>query len=116
MTRWAADENFDNNIIRVLRTRAPGINLVRVQDAGLSGADDPTVLQWCAANSRILLTHDKATIPRHAYERISESRPMPGVFIIPLDQPAGAVADDVLLATRYSEPGEWDARVVYLPL
>jgi len=41
---------------------------------------------------------------------------MPGVLIIPLDLSAGIGADDVLLATRYSEPNEWKARVVYLPL
>jgi len=89
---------------------------VRVQDVGLSGVDDAAVLGWCVANNRILLTHDKATIPRYAYERIVEIRPMPSVFIIPLDLPVGVVADKVLLVPRYSASDEWAGRVVYLPL
>ncbi len=37
----AADENLNNDIIRGLLRRNPDIDIVRVQDAGLSGADDP---------------------------------------------------------------------------
>lgn len=63
-----ADENFDNNIIRGLLRRNPDIDIVRVQDVGLSGKDDPTVLEWAAQENRILLTHDVATITHYAYE------------------------------------------------
>jgi predicted nuclease of predicted toxin-antitoxin system len=51
--------------------RRPDIDLVRVQDVGLSGEDDPTILSWAASENRILLTHDVATITRFAYERIT---------------------------------------------
>ena len=43
MLRLAADENFNADIVRGLRRRFPDIDVVRVQDAGLSGADDHTV-------------------------------------------------------------------------
>jgi hypothetical protein len=39
--RLAADENFNNDIIRGLTRRNPDLEIIRVQDAGLSGADDP---------------------------------------------------------------------------
>lgn len=42
--KFLADENFDNNIIRSLLRRQPDIDVVRVQDVGLSGKDDPTIL------------------------------------------------------------------------
>ncbi len=51
MIRLAADENFNDAMIRGVLLRAPGLDLVRVQDAGLSGADDPTVLGWCAGKT-----------------------------------------------------------------
>ena len=38
--RWLADENFNNDILRALFCRNPGINVVRAQDAGLTSADD----------------------------------------------------------------------------
>ena len=58
MLRLAADENFNNDILRGLIRRNPIIDIVRVQDVGLSGADDPAVLAWAASESRVLVTHD----------------------------------------------------------
>lgn len=44
MLRFAADENFNYNIVRGLIRREPTLEIVRLQDAGLAGADDPSVL------------------------------------------------------------------------
>lgn len=66
MIRLLADENFNNNIVRAVRIRAPDVDIVRVQDVGLSGADDPTVLDWAAQHRRVLLTHDVSTITAFA--------------------------------------------------
>ncbi len=76
MLRFAADENFNNNIVRGLLRRKPDLDIVRIQDVGLSGADDPTVLEWAAQEGRVLLTHDVATITRYAYERIEAGQSM----------------------------------------
>ncbi len=62
MLRLAADENFNNDIVRGLLRRQPALNIVRIQDVGLSGADDSTVLEWAAQERRVLLTHDVSTI------------------------------------------------------
>ena len=70
MLRLAADENFRYAIVRGLRRRNPSIDIVRIQDAGLMSADDPTVLEWAAQAFRVLLTHDVTTITAHAYERL----------------------------------------------
>jgi len=45
MLRLAADENFNNDILHGLLRQKPDLDLVRVQDVGLSGADDATVLE-----------------------------------------------------------------------
>jgi hypothetical protein len=78
--RLLADENFNNNIVRGVRLRNPRIDLVRVQDVGLSGANDPSVLEWAAGHQRVLLTHDLATIKAFAYERVRAGKPMPGII------------------------------------
>lgn len=80
MLRLLADENFNNNIVRGLLRRRPDLDIVRVQDVGLSQADDPTVLAWAAQEGRILLTHDVTTITHYAYERVRAGLNMPGVF------------------------------------
>ena len=58
MIRFAADEDFNADIVRALRRRLPELDIIRVQDVGLSGGDDPTVLAWAASDARVLLTHD----------------------------------------------------------
>lgn len=40
MLRFLADENFNNDILRGLLRRNPAIDIVRVQDTELFGADD----------------------------------------------------------------------------
>ena len=46
--RFLADENLNNDIVRGLLRRKTDLDIVRVQDVGLSGTDDPTVLEWAA--------------------------------------------------------------------
>lgn len=44
-----ADENLDTNILHGILRRFDDIDVVRVQNIDLTGADDPTVLAWAAA-------------------------------------------------------------------
>jgi predicted nuclease of predicted toxin-antitoxin system len=115
MIKLLADENFDNNIVRGLFRRNPEIDIVRVQDVGLSGKDDPTVLEWAAQEERILLTHDVATITRYAYDRVRQGQPMPGVIEISTDAPIGRVIEDVLLLAECGQEGELEGQIQYLP-
>ncbi|CAN5308213.1 hypothetical protein BH10PLA2_BH10PLA2_15880 [soil metagenome] len=62
MFRLLADENFNGDIVRGLLLRQPGLDIVRVQDVDIAGEGDPEVLAWAAANNRIILTHDRATM------------------------------------------------------
>jgi hypothetical protein len=114
--RFLADENFNNNIVRGVRLRKPDIDLVRVQDVGLSGADDETVLEWAARHERILLTSDVATITAFAYERVRGGKPMPGIFEVARTVALRLAIDDILLLATCSEDGEWEGQVQYLPL
>ncbi|MBE2200294.1 MAG: DUF5615 family PIN-like protein [Anaerolinea sp.] len=60
MLKLAADENFNNKILRGLQQRLPDLDIVRVQDSEAAEADDPAVLAWAASQGRILLTHTAA--------------------------------------------------------
>jgi hypothetical protein len=94
--RYAADENFNNDIVWGLLRRKPELGIVRIQDVGLAGADDPTVLAWAADTGRILLTHDVKTITRYAYERVERGKRMPGVVEVRRLIPIGEVIEDLL--------------------
>ena len=97
MLRFAADENFNADIVRGLLRRLPDLGTVHVQAAGLSGADDPSVLEWAAREKRILLTHDISTLVGFAFERVAAGRRMPGVFAARSDGPIGSTIEDLLL-------------------
>ncbi len=114
--RLAADENFNQDIIRGLLRRNPDLDLVRIQDVGLSGASDPIVLEWVAAEDRLLLTHDVTTLTRYAYERVQAALPMPGVIEVSRAVPLGQAIEDILLIAELSLPNEWVGQVLYLPL
>ena len=116
MLRLAADENFNNDIIRGLLRRRSDLDLVRIQDAGLSGADDPTVLAWAAREGRVLLTHDVRTLAGYAHARAAAGQAHPGVVEAGLAVPIGAAIEDLLLLAECSLPGEREGRVCYLPL
>lgn len=115
MLKLLADENFDNTIVRGLFRRRPEVDIVRVQDIGLSGKDDPTVLEWAAQEGRILLTHDVSTITRYAYDRVRKGQPMPGVIEISQDAVAGQVIEDILVLVECGYEGELEGQVQYLP-
>jgi hypothetical protein len=113
---WLADENFNNDIVRGLLRRRPGLDIVRVQDVGLRSAPDDKVLAWAANERRLLLTHDVSTVTAYAYQRVRDGLRMPGVFEVRRDVPIATVIDDVLLLDEFSEPDEWEGQVRYLPL
>ncbi len=116
MLRLVADENFNYDIVRGILRRNPGADIVRVQEVGLSGADDPSVLEWAAREGRILVTHDVATMTRYAYERVRANESMPGVFEVSRSVPVGLAIEEILLIIECSLEGEWEGQVRYLPL
>ena len=116
MLRFLSDETFNGDVVRGLLLRRPDLDLVRVQDVGLQGADDPSVLAWAAEHDRIVLTHDRATLPARAFERVEAGQPMPGVFVVNDYLPIGQAIEELLLVEGCADPTEWSDRVLFLPL
>ncbi|MGB5631446.1 MAG: DUF5615 family PIN-like protein [Waterburya sp.] len=116
MVRFLADENFNNQIVRGIFRQNPDIDLIRVQDVDLSGADDPTVLAWAAEKGRIVLTHDVATMTTFAYQRIQAGLSMPGLFEVNRRVPVGLAIEEIILIAECSIEGEWEGQVRFLPL
>lgn len=87
-----------------------------MQDVGLIGAGDPTVLAWAADEGRVVLTHDVATMTRYAYERTAAGLPMPGLVEVAGSAQLKVVLDELLLLALASEDGEWEGQVLYVPL
>jgi hypothetical protein len=116
MLSFLSDENFNGDIIRGLFLRQSKLDLLRVQDVGLQEVDDPIILEWAAINNRILLTHDRATMPDFAYERLLKGEAMAGMFVVNDRMVVRQVIDELLLLADCSEQIEWKGIVLYLPL
>jgi hypothetical protein len=116
MLQLLADENFSGDVIRGLLRIRPDIDLVRVQDAGLRSADDAAVLEWAALNNRIVVSHDRATLPDFAYARLVGGLAMPGVFIFNTSMPIRQIIDELLVVHDESTPEDWVGIVLYFPL
>lgn len=108
MLRWAADENFNADIIRGAKRRFPSFDVVPAQHVGLSGTDDPTLLEWCGSNQRLLLTHDAKTFIGFAYDRVRHGESMPGIVVAAQSLPIGQAIEEIVLLAECSNEGEWE--------
>jgi hypothetical protein len=110
------DQNFNGHIVDGLMQRDPDLDLLHVRDVDLAAASDPTILEWAAMQDRVLLTHDRRTIPPFAYARVAAGQRMPGVFLVSDDMPAGQAIDEILLAVHCFASDECENLVKYFPL
>lgn len=116
MLKLLADENFKGEVVRGLLRALPEIDLLRVQDVGLRGADDPTILEWAAEKDRIVVTHDRATLPDFANERVINALPMPRLFVFNNRMSVRQMIEELLVCNASSEHAEWANTVLYFPL
>lgn len=98
--KQASDENFDADIVRGLVRILPELDLVSVRDAELAGSPDPVVLAWAAGEDRVLLTHDRDTMPNFAYDRVRAGEPLTGVFLVSDRMPRGEAIEQLALAVQ----------------
>ena len=116
MISFLADENLKRKIVTGLLRRNPSVDVVRVQDAGLTGVDDRILLEWAARQDRVLLTHDVQTLVGFAWEFVRLGRPMSGVIVLGRNLRVSQAVEELLLITECSEPEDWAGVVAYLPL
>jgi predicted nuclease of predicted toxin-antitoxin system len=114
--KLVSDENFNADILRGLYRRRPDLDVVRVQDVGRSATPDPDILAWAAVEGRILLTHDRDTMPNFAYDRVRAGQPLPAVFLVSDLMPVGQAIDEILLAVECLAPEECRNLVRFFPV
>lgn len=75
-------QSRDGDIVRGLFLRQANFDLCRVQDVGLQEVGDPAILDWAATRDRVVLTHDRATMPDLADERLLSGEQMSRIFVV----------------------------------
>lgn len=91
------------------------MDFLSANEAKLEGVPDPDVLALAAGQDRILVTHDRQTMPWHFAEFLMSGRSCPGVFLASLHAPIGEVIDALVLIWAGSDAEEWKNRLINIP-
>ncbi|MCP9496149.1 MAG: DUF5615 family PIN-like protein [Pyrinomonadaceae bacterium MAG19_C2-C3] len=113
--RFQADADFNEDIVTGVRRRVPQIDFQTAHDAMLRGITDPDVLSLAAREGRILLTHDRRTMPNH-FGKFIEKQDSPGLLVVSQKADVLVVIEDVILIWTASEATEYVNSIRSLPL
>ncbi len=113
--RFQADADLNQIIVKATLRLEPSIDFQTAPAAGLAGLDDAHVLKLAAEQGRILVSHDRKTMPTHFGQFIALGN-SPGVLIVSRKLPIAQVAEELFLIWSASEPEEWVNRIRSLPL
>ncbi len=112
--RFQADYDFNGDIIRILCHREPMIDFQTAHKAGLEGVPDDEALAIAAAEGRVLVSHDRKTMPHH-FGRFISSQESPGLILISQDFPPATAVEELLLIWVASTADEYVNRIVSIP-
>lgn len=113
--RFQADADFNQKIVVGLRRREPAVEIVNALDGGVVGVPDPEVLTTAAESGRILVSHDRKTMPGY-FKRFRETRSSPGIIIVAQNLDIGAAIEDLLLIWAATDAEEWAERIGFIPI
>jgi predicted nuclease of predicted toxin-antitoxin system len=95
--RFQADADLNPAIGRGLVRREPTIDWRPAQRFIPDATPDPEVLQFAAADGRVLVSRDVTTVPRY-FAAFVATRLSPGVILIPSDTAVGEAIERLLMA------------------
>jgi hypothetical protein len=113
--RFQADADLNQIILLATVRREPAIDFQAAVAAGLAGLSDRQVLAMTARAGRVLVTHDRRTMPRNFAEFIA-TQTSPGLIIVPQPLPVSSVVEDLLLIWAATEAEEWTNRICFFPI
>ncbi|MEO7674235.1 MAG: DUF5615 family PIN-like protein [Pyrinomonadaceae bacterium] len=116
MIKILADQNFNGRILRGVRARISTLDVVRTQDLGFHGWTDDQLLDWAAENNRVIVTHDEKTFHIFAYERMTKSKKMSGVIVVPDQTPIGKAIEDLVTVITCNFDNEWENNITRIPI
>jgi hypothetical protein len=112
---FLADADLNHQIVTGLERLDPEIDFQSAVEAGLKGLRDSEVLEVASRTGRILVSHDRKTMPKAFYAFI-EMYPSPGLILIKQGCPVGHAIDELRICARLLQPSEFAKTIRYIPL
>lgn len=114
--RFQADNDLSRLVLTATLRAEPSIDFKTAQAARLDAVSDPDVLLFCATEDRILVSHDKRTMPSHFARFVAAGNDSPGVLLVlPQRAPIAQVVESLVLIWLDDRREDWANRITYLP-
>ncbi len=113
--RFQADADFNQKVILGLRRRNTGIDFQDARAGAVIGVPDMKVPSIAAELGRILVSHDRRTMPAH-FAQFLTTRPSPGLIIVDQDLDIGRSIEELLLIWTATDIDEWQDKIGYVPI
>jgi len=115
--RFFFDEHVNRDLLMLLRTAHPTIDILCVGDKGAPAKSSPDedLLEFAETEKRILVTLDKRTMPPHLERHFNAGRHTWGVLILRPGLSISQYGGSLSLVWQASEADEWFDRTDFLP-
>jgi uncharacterized protein with PIN domain len=113
--RFQADADLNEDIVTGVLRREARIDFQTAEAASLRSLSDSEVLTLAAREGRILVSHDRKTMPR-AFAEFIRANASPGVLIVSQKTDLLTAIEGVLLVWSASEAEEWRNQLGTIPL
>jgi hypothetical protein len=114
--RFQADNDLKRTIVEATLHREPGIDFQTAQAAKLDDLDDEAVLRLAASQSRILVSHDKRTMPKALASFVASGGASAGVLlVIPQDAPIHKLVETLTLIWADNRASDWANLIAKMP-
>lgn len=112
--RFQADADFNEDIVKGVLRREPRVDFRTATAAGLRNLSDLGVLALAAREGRVLLTHDRRTMPQEFVEFV-RTNVSPGLLIVSQKTDLLSAIEGILLIWNASEAEEWTNQLGTIP-
>jgi len=112
--RFQADADLRQAIVAGVIRRQPNLDFQSANEAGFEGVKDPEVLAIAANDGRVLVTHDRRTMPTEFGHFIS-SQTSSGVLILSQKLAISDAIDALILVWEASTAEEWINQIMTIP-
>ena len=114
--RFQADNDLKRIIVDATLRHESRIDFQTAQAARLDGLDDEAVLRQAALQSRILVSHDKRTMPAALASFVASGGTSPGVLlVIPQSASIREVVEALILVWADDRASDWNNLIAKIP-
>lgn len=112
--RFQADADLRQAIVTGAVRRQPNLEFQSANKARLEGLRDSEVLAIAAREGRVLVTHDRKTMPTEFGQFITSQTSF-GVLILSQNLPISEAIDAIILVWEASTAEEWVNQIMTFP-